>query len=148
LAAILMLFLVQAPWSFAAPIVWPIKNLAEENEESCQRQYDKLDIPGSYIKEVEGRGESMAGLIDAFRKHESNQTALMDSFIRLIAQAIDDKSPYTAAHCARVPELAFMLVEKAEASRLPPFRDFAFRSEAEWREFRVGAWLHDCGKIT
>lgn len=148
LTAIFLLLLIPAPWIFASPIVTPIKKLAEENEKIRQRQYDKLDIPASYIKEVDELGESMAGMVDAIRKHESNQTALMDSFIRLIAQAIDDKSPYTAAHCARVPELAFMLVEKAEASRLPPFRDFAFRSEAEWREFRVGAWLHDCGKIT
>lgn len=148
LTVIFLLLLAPAPWIFASPIVAPIKKLARENEKIRQRQYDKLDIPGSYIKEVDELGESMATMVDAIRRHESNQIALMDSFIQLIAQAIDDKSPYTAAHCERVPELAFMLVKEAEASQKPAFRDFAFRSEAEWREFRVGAWLHDCGKIT
>ena len=25
---------------------------------------------------------------------------------------------------------------------------FSFNTEDEWREFRIGAWLHDCGKVT
>jgi hypothetical protein len=29
-----------------------------------------------------------------------------------------------------------------------PFADFNFHSDEEWREFRIGAWLHDCGKVT
>lgn len=75
------------------------------------------------------------------------QERLMDSMIQLIAGAIDSKSPYTGGHCERVPELATMLAEAASAQTDGPLADFAFTTEAEWREFRIGAWLHDCGKV-
>jgi HD-GYP domain-containing protein (c-di-GMP phosphodiesterase class II) len=76
------------------------------------------------------------------------QKALMDSMIRLVAGAIDTKSPYTGGHCERVPELAIMLAEEAAKVQDGPLAGFGFKSEEEWREFRVGAWLHDCGKVT
>jgi len=72
----------------------------------------------------------------------------MDSLIEFIAGAIDAKSPYTGGHCARVPELAMMLAEEASQSDDGPFADFHFDTEEEWREFRIGALLHDCGKVT
>jgi HD-GYP domain-containing protein (c-di-GMP phosphodiesterase class II) len=74
--------------------------------------------------------------------------ASMESLIRTIATAIDAKSPYTARHSERVPELAVMLAEAAHAETRGPLAAFSFQSEDEWHEFRVGAWLHDCGKIT
>jgi HD-GYP domain-containing protein (c-di-GMP phosphodiesterase class II) len=76
------------------------------------------------------------------------QKALMDSLIKLVAGAIDTKSPYTGGHCARVPELAFMLAEEAARITEGPLAGFRFNSEDEWREFQIGAWLHDCGKVT
>ncbi len=75
------------------------------------------------------------------------QDALMDSLIQLIAGAIDAKSLYTGGHCERVPELAFMLVREAEASTVGELADFRFHSPEERREFQIGAWLHDCGKV-
>jgi len=75
------------------------------------------------------------------------QENLMDSMIQLIAGAIDTKSPYTGGHCARVPELAIMLAEEACEAEEGTLADFSFKSDAEWREFRIGAWLHDCGKV-
>src|SRR5690606_32251978 len=38
------------------------------------------------------------------------QRELLESFIKLIAEAIDAKSPYTGSHCERVPVLAEMIV--------------------------------------
>lgn len=76
------------------------------------------------------------------------QTSLMESMIRVIATAIDAKSPYTGRHCERVPELAFMLAEAACAAKQGPLAHFNFNTEEEWQEFRIGAWLHDCGKMT
>ncbi|MEY2633755.1 MAG: hypothetical protein RIR00_2409, partial [Pseudomonadota bacterium] len=73
---------------------------------------------------------------------------LLDAMIHLIAGAIDTKSPYTGGHCARVPELAFMLAEEVCQSVASPFAGFNFSTPEEWREFKVGALLHDCGKIT
>ncbi len=75
------------------------------------------------------------------------QQDLMDAFIKVLADSIDAKSPYTGRHCARVRELSVMIAEAAEASEDPIFRDFKF-SEDQWREFKVAGWLHDCGKVT
>ncbi|MDO8289158.1 MAG: HD domain-containing phosphohydrolase, partial [Parvibaculum sp.] len=76
------------------------------------------------------------------------QKALVDNMIQVIATAIDAKSPYTGRHCSRVPELAVMLAETVSETVSGPLADFRFNSEDEWREFRIGAWLHDCGKVT
>jgi HD-GYP domain-containing protein (c-di-GMP phosphodiesterase class II) len=77
-----------------------------------------------------------------------SQRLLMESILQLLASAIDAKSAYTGSHCARVPELARMLAEAACDVESGPLADFRFETEAEWREFRIGTWLHDCGKIT
>lgn len=77
-----------------------------------------------------------------------SQDHIMDGMVRFVAGAIDAKSPYTGNHCARVPELALMLAEAASAAAAGPFANFAFTTPEEWREFRIGAWLHDCGKVT
>jgi HD-GYP domain-containing protein (c-di-GMP phosphodiesterase class II) len=75
------------------------------------------------------------------------QKALFEAFIRLIAGAIDAKSPYTGGHCARVPELTKMLARAACGADAGPYRDFTL-SEEEWEAVHLGAWLHDCGKVT
>ena len=75
------------------------------------------------------------------------QEALLDSFIKLIAGAIDTKSPYTGGHCERVPELMKMLAQAACDSSDPPFRDFQLQ-EDEWDAVNIASWLHDCGKVT
>ncbi len=72
---------------------------------------------------------------------------LFESFIKLIADAIDEKSPYTGGHCQRVPELTMMLAEAAMKTKSGPFRDFSM-SEKEFYELKIAAWLHDCGKVT
>jgi HD-GYP domain-containing protein (c-di-GMP phosphodiesterase class II) len=75
------------------------------------------------------------------------QKELLDSFIRLVAGAIDAKSPYTGGHCQRVPELATMLARAACDAKHGPFRDFTMNDD-EWEALRIAAWLHDCGKVT
>ncbi len=101
--------------------------------------------------EVQGFVEALAAqaamTIDN-QKLLTAQRALMDSFIELIAGAIDAKSPYTGGHCNRVPELAMMLAQHAHESTVGPFAAFHFDTEEEWHEFRIGSWLHDCGKVT
>ena len=72
--------------------------------------------------------------------------ALFESFIKLIASAIDAKSPYTGGHCARVPEITIMLAEAVAATKDGPFADIIF-SEKEMYELKIAAWLHDCGKV-
>ena len=72
---------------------------------------------------------------------------LFESFIKLIADAIDEKSPYTGGHCQRVPELTMMLADAAIKTKKGPFKDFAL-TEKEIYELKIAAWLHDCGKVT
>lgn len=75
------------------------------------------------------------------------QRQLFESFIQLIAGAIDAKSPYTGGHCARVPELTNMLAAAAERADHGPFADFRL-TPGDWEAIHVAAWLHDCGKVT
>lgn len=77
----------------------------------------------------------------------AEQKKLMKAFIKLIAGAIDEKSPYTGGHCQRVPVITKMLAQAAVDAREGPFADFTL-SENEWDELYTACWLHDCGKIT
>ena len=77
----------------------------------------------------------------------AGMTRLFESFIELIATAIDDKSPYTGGHCRRVPELTMLLAEAAAATTIGPLAAFTM-SEADRYELKIAGWLHDCGKIT
>lgn len=79
-------------------------------------------------------------LIDAQRN-------LLDAVVRLMADAIDAKSPYTGGHCERVPELATMLVDHMSAENSGPYAQFNMTDDQRY-EFYLGAWLHDCGKVT
>src|SRR5687768_807307 len=74
------------------------------------------------------------------------QRDLLESFIKMIASAIDAKSDYTGGHCERVPLIAEMLARAACDVKTGPFADFNL-SELEWYELHIGAWLHDCGKV-
>lgn len=72
---------------------------------------------------------------------------LFEAFIELIADAIDEKSPYTGGHCRRVPELTMMLADAACRAKQGPLADFRM-TDKEIYELRIAAWLHDCGKVT
>ncbi len=91
-----------------------------------------------------------SGAATALRNRDllSVQKRLFDALIQLIAGAIDAKSPYTSAHCARVPKIAFMLAEEADKNSDGPFAEFSMGNEDNWRAFYLGTWLHDAGKVT
>lgn len=78
---------------------------------------------------------------------QARQKHLMQSFIKLLAGAIDAKSPYTGGHCQRVPALTLMLAQAAAASKDPIFSSYQ-PNDDEWEELHIAAWLHDCGKVT
>ena len=71
---------------------------------------------------------------------------LFESFIKLIATAIDKKSPYTGGHCERVPEIAMLLADAVEKTNEGKYKDFSM-TEDERYELYIAAWLHDCGKV-
>ncbi|PKN60310.1 MAG: metal-dependent phosphohydrolase [Deltaproteobacteria bacterium HGW-Deltaproteobacteria-11] len=72
---------------------------------------------------------------------------LLDSFIRSIATAIDEKSPYTGGHVRRVAELTMVIAGRINEVREGPYADVFF-NDNELKELRLAAWLHDVGKIT
>ncbi len=71
---------------------------------------------------------------------------LFEAFIKLIATAIDKKSPYTGGHCTRVPVLTMMLADAVEKAQYGPYKDFNMTEEERY-ELYIAGWLHDCGKV-
>jgi hypothetical protein len=130
----------------------PLKNYSEEVTGVLQliNAQDGNGNVVAFSKDVQRMVEALASqaavaidnqqLIDA-------QKALMDSMIKVMAHAIDAKSPYTGGHCQRVPELTKMLATKACAATEGVFKDFQL-DEEQWYELHVAAWLHDIGKVT
>ncbi len=72
---------------------------------------------------------------------------LFESFIDLVNGAIDDKSPYTGAHCDRVPLLTMLLAEAVNDCSVGPLRSFTM-SDKDRHELKIAGLLHDCGKVT
>jgi HD-GYP domain-containing protein (c-di-GMP phosphodiesterase class II) len=89
---------------------------------------------------------SQAGIAIDNRNLLDDQRDLLESFIRMIAGAIDAESPYTGAHCERVPVLTEMLTRSLCEAETGPFADFSLNDD-EWYELHIAAWLHDCGKV-
>ena len=145
---LLMSLTLPVAWIFGAPIVRPIRQLKAETSKIKQRDYDSVTVLDTRIKEIWELSVAVKEMSTELKQHEQTQEAFVESFIKLIAQAIDDKSAYTAGHCNRVPELGLMLADAAEKSQSEHFKDFKFENDDERREFRIAAWLHDCGKIT
>ncbi|HQU72511.1 MAG TPA: HD domain-containing phosphohydrolase, partial [Calditrichia bacterium] len=72
---------------------------------------------------------------------------LFEALIKVIATAIDEKSPYTAGHITRVTDLTMMIARTINETGEGPFSAVNF-SRDELEELRIAAWMHDVGKIT
>jgi len=129
-------------------IVKPVKALMKENEKIKERSFDNVRPIQTHIIELIELSDSLISMSQSIQEYEKSLEEMLDSFIKLIADAIDAKSTYTGGHCKRVPILALDLARAAAASEDDPFGAFHFETEAEWKAFEMGAWLHDCGKIT
>jgi HD-GYP domain-containing protein (c-di-GMP phosphodiesterase class II) len=70
---------------------------------------------------------------------------LLDSFIKSIATAIGEKSPYTGGHIDRVAEIAETLI-KAISEDTETYENISF-SDNDINQMTKAAWLHDIGKI-
>jgi HD-GYP domain-containing protein (c-di-GMP phosphodiesterase class II) len=71
---------------------------------------------------------------------------LLESFIRSIGSAVDEKSPYTGGHIRRVAELTVNIARKVNEADSGPMAKASLKQD-ELRELRIAAWLHDVGKI-
>jgi HD-GYP domain-containing protein (c-di-GMP phosphodiesterase class II) len=145
----IMLLIIIVTWLFLRRIIIaPVDLLKTMSDSVALKQYDAVHHVQTRIKEFFALSHSMVLMARSIKSHEKAQENLMESFIKLIASAIDEKSPYTGGHCERVPELATMLAEEANKSYQGIFKKFNFNDENAWREFRIAALLHDCGKVT
>ncbi|MBL8671172.1 MAG: GAF domain-containing protein [Alphaproteobacteria bacterium] len=130
----------------------PLKN--HENEVIGVLQLLNAQDPGT--GEVIPFGADIQPLIEALASQAAvaldnqqliqAQRDLLEAFIKVIAHAIDRKSPYTGGHCERVPVITEMLAEAA-VEDTGIFKDFRL-SEDDWYELHIAAWMHDCGKVT
>lgn len=116
-----------------------INALSPENGEIVPFSLDDQQLVESFA--------SQAAIALTNRRLIRQMEELFESFIQLINTAIDDKSPYTGGHCARVPVLTMMLAEAVTRTGQGPLRGFSM-SEADHYELKIAGLLHDCGKIT
>ena len=103
----------------------------------------------SFSSEMQEQVESLAsqGAVALTNKRlVAELKNLFESFIKLIATAIDKKSPYTGGHCERVPEITMLLAEAVEKTKSGKYKNFAMTEEERYELF-IAAWLHDCGKV-
>ena len=114
---------------------------------NAQNNNTKKIIPfGSDIQEMVEALASQAAVAITNKNLIKDLEALFESFIKLIASAIDAKSPYTGGHCARVPEITMLLAKAVQETIDGPFADISF-TDKEMYELKIAAWLHDCGKV-
>lgn len=85
---------------------------------------------------------SQAGVALSNQLLIAQQKELFESLIRVIAEAIDEKSPTTGRHGERVPLVAEFLAKAVNETGK------GHLSSAQIYELKVAAFLHDCGKIT
>jgi len=72
---------------------------------------------------------------------------LLEAFVKTIALAVDEKSPYTGGHIRRVADITMAIADKINKIDEGPFSQVQF-NEDQLKELRFAAWLHDLGKIT
>ncbi len=108
------------------------------------------DIIISFSKDYEDLIASLASLaavaldnVQLIQKLEM----LFHAFIRSIATAIDEKSPYTGGHIKRVVDITTMIATQINKATSGPFKNVFFNDE-EMEEIKISAWMHDVGKIT
>ena len=89
---------------------------------------------------------SLCGIIITNKHLIDEMENLFSAFSKLIASAIDKKSPYTGGHCRRVPIITMMLAKACDEINYGPLDRFSM-SKADFHELGVAAWLHDCGKV-
>jgi len=111
----------------------------ESNQLSTKKQQQSL----SFVQAFSG----FAAVSLESKQLLKMQEDLLDAFIKLIAGAIDAKSPYTGGHCQRVPEITKLLAQAACESNESLFKDYQL-DEDQWQEIHIASWLHDCGKVT
>ena len=117
-------------------IVRPIAGVIDHLHESARTgELAEFDIPRERINEIRELTGSFNRAASSIRDGQERLQRANVEFIESLASALDARDPYTAGHSRRVSQYASAT---AQAMGLPP---------AEIQEIRIGALLHDIGKI-
>ncbi len=122
-------------------IIGVLQLINAKDEEGNTREFSQAD------QQIAESLASQAAVAMTNTKLIDEQRELFDAFIKLMASAIDEKSPYTGGHCKRVPELTMMIAEACHQCHEGPIKDFRM-TEKDRYELMIAGWLHDCGKVT
>jgi HD-GYP domain-containing protein (c-di-GMP phosphodiesterase class II) len=105
-----------------------------------------MAFPNEYVDDIAALASQAAVALTNTRLIQDLKS-LFYSFIKTIASAIDEKSPYTSGHINRVVDITMMIAEEINRSKKKPFGKKNF-NDYEMEEIRLAAWMHDVGKIT
>lgn len=75
------------------------------------------------------------------------QIDLFDSFVRVLAEGLGEKSPYTFGHINRVADLSCNLAETISKYDSGLY-DYIRFNDHQMDELHLAGWMHDIGKLT
>ena len=117
-------------------IARPIANVIDRLHESARSgELPEFDSSRERVQEIRELTQSFNRAANAIREGREHLQRANVEFIESLASALDARDPYTAGHSRRVSQYA---CAAAQAMGLSP---------AEIQNIRVGALLHDIGKI-
>ena len=88
----------------------------------------------SFNQEMKEQIESLAsqGAVALTNKRLVEELKAFESFIKLIATAIDKKSEYTGGHCERVPVITMMLADEVAKVKKGKYKDFTMNDDERY----------------
>lgn len=132
-------------------LVLPLKD-HEENLIAVLQLINKQDADGAIIP-FDSDDEEMAlslgsqAAVALTKQHLINDLELLlESFLKTINVAIEEKSPYTAGHIDRMVALS-MMIARAISDDEEYFKEIRY-DEEKLKEIKFSALMHDIGKIT
>jgi HD-GYP domain-containing protein (c-di-GMP phosphodiesterase class II) len=90
---------------------------------------------GADLRLADAAAASMSAAVENIQRIQEKQRGVFVQTVLALAQAAELRDPYTAGHAQRVTDYALLLAEELKLS------------EAERDDLRLGAPLHDIGKI-
>jgi HD-GYP domain-containing protein (c-di-GMP phosphodiesterase class II) len=104
----------------------------------------------SFSKDYENLCESLASQAAVSITNAKlifNMTELFEAFVKVMATAIDEKSPVTGGHIRRVADLTLTLADVIHNTKEGHYKDITF-SRDQIYELKIAAYMHDIGKVT
>ena len=125
-----------ASWWLASTLASPIHHLNRTLADmASNRAFDRPVTPSGVSQELDELSETFDNLRSAIVSAEEESENTYLGVIGALAAALDARDPYTAGHSERVAQLSVAVARQMQLT------------EAEIETVRLGALLHDIGKI-